>query len=120
MTVLIFCFIAWRPIFSIVFLSGTYTLFFILCELEKPTSYATQVNLAIVFIVILMSAINSFHQKLHEAQKDEKLEHTQGILLKLSISDEVTGLANMNYFRGQALSVINDKNNDPLFPRPLP
>ncbi|MBO4508916.1 MAG: EAL domain-containing protein [Spirochaetaceae bacterium] len=113
MTVLIFCFIAWRPIFSIVFLSGTYILFFILCEVVKPTSYATQVNLAIVFIVILMSAINSFHQKLHEAQKDEKLEHTQGILLKLSISDEVTGLANMNYFRGQALSVINDKKNDP-------
>ncbi len=113
MTILIFCFIVWRPIFSFIFLSLAYLLFFLLCEVVKPTTYATQVNLAIVFIVILMSAINSFHQTLKEAKKDEKLEHAQGILLKIAISDEVTGIANMHYFRSQALSVINNKTLDP-------
>ncbi len=113
MTILIFCFIVWRPVFSILFLSISYALFFLLCEFVKPTTYATQVNLAIVFIVILMSAINSFHQTLKEVKKDEKLEHAQSILLKIAISDEVTGIANMNYFRSQALDLIHDKRSDP-------
>ena len=113
MTILIFCFIAWRPIFSFLFLTSAYTLFFFLCEFVKPTTYATKVNLAIVFIVLLMSAINSFHQKLREAKKDESLEQSQNILLKLSINDEVTGIANMNFFRSQALDLIHDRNVDP-------
>ncbi len=113
MTVLIFCFIVWRPIFSVLFLSAAYLLFFLLCDFVKPTSYATQVNLAIVFIVILMSAINSFHQKLTEAKKDEERENAQNILIKLSISDEVTGIANTNYFRSQALKILQDERIDP-------
>ena len=59
-----------------------------------------------------MSAINAYHQKLKEAQKDEKLERAQNILLKLSISDEVTGIANMHYFRSQALELMHDKSVD--------
>jgi len=113
MTILIFCFIVWRPIFTMLFMFSTYAVFYFLCELVKPTTYATKVNLAIVLIVLLMSAINSFHQKLKEAQKDEKLEHAHNILVKLSISDEVTGIANMHYFRSQALNVIHSKNVEP-------
>ena len=41
--------------------------------------------------------------------KDEKLEHAQSVLLKLSISDEVTGIANMHFFRSQALDLMHKK-----------
>ena len=107
MTIIVFCFTVWRPLYSILLLTGSYSLFFILCHNQIPTTYATKVNLTIVMIIILLSAINAYWQKLSEAKKDEKLEQAHDILLKLSISDEVTGVANMNYFRGQAFELMN-------------
>ena len=112
MTIFVFCFTVWRPVYSLLMLGTTYLVFFLICDRYLPASYATKINLSIVFISILMSAINAYHQKLKEAQKDEKLEHAQGILLKLSISDEVTGISNMHYFRSQALEKMHDKNID--------
>ena len=112
MTIFVFCFVVWRPIYSILLLGATYGLFFFICDHFIPATYATKVNLSIVFLSILMSAINAYHQKFNEASKDEKLEHTQGILLKLAISDEVTGIANMPYFRSQALELINNKTTE--------
>lgn len=108
MTILVFCFTVWRPIFSILFLCSSYGFFFIICNNKIPASYATKVNLTIVLIIILFSAINAYRQKISEAKKDERLEQAHNILLKLSISDEVTGIANMNYFRGQAFELINN------------
>ncbi len=107
MTIIVFCFTVWRPLYSILLLTGSYTLFFILCHNRLPATYATKVNLTIVMLIILLSAINAYRQKLSEAKKDERLEQAHDILLKLSISDEVTGVANMNYFRGQAFELIN-------------
>ena len=112
MTIFVFCFVVWRPVYSILLLAVSYGVFYVLCNKFMPATYATKVNLSIVFISILMSAINAYHQKLKEAQKDEKLEHAQGILLKLSISDEVTGIANMHFFRSQALELMHDKKVD--------
>ena len=112
MTIFVFCFMVWRPLYSILLLSITFGIFFFLCDHFHPTTYATKINLSIVFISILMSAINAYHQKFKEAKKDEKLEHAQSILLKLSISDEVTGIANMHYFRSQALELLHDKTTD--------
>ena len=112
MTIIVFCFTVWRPVYSIVFLTISYGVFFYLCNSAIPASYATKVNLSIVLIIILLSAINSYRQKLSEAKKDEQLEQAHDILLKLSISDEVTGIANMNYFRGQAFELINKNGID--------
>ena len=112
MTIFVFCFVVWRPIYSILVMVFTYGTFYLLCDLFIPATYATKINLSIVFISLMMSAINAYHQKLKEAQKDEKLEHAQGILLKLSISDEVTGIANMHFFRSQALEIMHDKSID--------
>ena len=112
MTIFVFCFVVWRPVYTIILMTVSYGLFFLLCNKYLPATYATKVNLTIVFITILMSSMNAYHQKLKEAQKDEKLEHAQGILLKLSISDEVTGIANMHFFRSQALELMHDKSVD--------
>ncbi|BDC93409.1 EAL domain-containing protein [Treponema bryantii] len=112
MTIIVFCFTVWRPVYSIIFLTTSYGVFFYLCNSAIPASYATKVNLSIVLIIILLSAINSYRQKLSEAKKDEQLEQAHDILLKLSISDEVTGIANMNYFRGQSFELINKNGID--------
>lgn len=107
MTIIVFCFTVWRPIYTLAFLISSYGLFFLICNHQIPASYATKVNLTIVLLIITLSAINSYRQKLSEAKKDERLEQAHDILLKLSISDEVTGIANMNYFRGQAFELMN-------------
>ncbi len=112
MTIFVFCFVVWLPIYSMLLMGATYGIFFFVCDHFLPATYATKINLSIVFISILMSAINAYRQKFTEAQKDEKLEHAQSILLKLSISDEVTGIANMHYFRSQALELMHDKSVD--------
>ena len=112
MTIIVFCFTVWRPIYSILFLTGSYGFFFIICNSQIPASYATKVNLTIILIIILLSAINNYLQKLSEASKEEKLEQAHDILLKLSISDEVTGIANMNYFRSQAFELTSKKDID--------
>ncbi|MBQ4495954.1 MAG: EAL domain-containing protein [Spirochaetaceae bacterium] len=112
MTIFVFCFVVWRPIYSMLLMGATYGIFFFVCDHFLPATYATKINLSIVFISILMSAINAYRQKFTEAQKDEKLEHAQSILLKLSISDEVTGIANMHYFRSQALELMHNKSVD--------
>lgn len=109
MTIFVFCFVVWRPVYSIFLLVVTYWLFFYICDYYLPASYATRVNLSIIFITLLMNAINAYRQKYSEATKEEKLEHVQNILLKLSISDEITGIANMHYFRSQALELLHNK-----------
>ena len=112
MTIFVFCFVVWRPVYSIFLLVVTYWLFFYICDYYLPASYATRVNLSIIFITLLMNAINAYRQKYSEATKEEKLEHVQNILLKLSISDEITGIANMHYFRSQALELLHNKSTD--------
>ncbi|MCR4954500.1 MAG: EAL domain-containing protein [Treponema sp.] len=112
MTLFVFCFITWRPAFTIIFLSTSYLVFYIMCNFVSPATYATKVNLTIVLISILMSAINTYHQKINEAKKSEELEHAHNILFKLSISDEITGIANMHYFRSQALLKMEEKETD--------
>ncbi|MBO4319709.1 MAG: EAL domain-containing protein, partial [Treponema sp.] len=112
MTIFVFSFVVWRPIYSFLLLSVTYIVFFWLCNRFTPATFATKINLFIVFISLLMSAINAYHQKLKEAEKGEKLDHAHGILLKLSISDEVTGIANMHYFRSQAMDLLHDESVD--------
>ena len=112
MTIFAYTFIVFRPIFSLALLSISYIIFFTTCDSLIEATYATKVNLTIAFIAILVSAIHSYHQKIREAYKDEQLRHANDILTKLSISDETTGLANMNYFRSQTLAILADKTID--------
>ncbi|MCR5400266.1 MAG: EAL domain-containing protein [Treponema sp.] len=112
MVLFIFCFLSWRPIYSIIFLSLSFSIFYFICDRANEATYATQVNLAIIWVAIIMSAANNYHQKYREAKKDQRLEEVNEILLKLSISDEITGISNMSYFISQTLSDLHEKNVD--------
>ncbi len=112
MVLFIFCFLCWRPIYSILFLTVSFLTFYFICNRAASATYATQVNLSIIYIAIIMSAANNFHQKYREAKKDERLEEVNDVLLKLSISDEITGISNMSYFISQTLSELHEKELD--------
>ncbi len=112
MVIFVFCFLVWRPAYSIGLLTVSFTVFYAFCDRASPATYATRVNLFIIWIAIIMASSNAFHQKLKEARNDEQLEHASNILVKLSITDEVTGIANMQYFRSQALALMRNKEVD--------
>ena len=48
MSILVFCFTVWRPLYTIILLLTSYTLFFIICNYHFPATYATKVNLTMV------------------------------------------------------------------------
>ncbi|MBR5934264.1 MAG: EAL domain-containing protein [Treponema sp.] len=108
MTIFVFCFIVWRPVYTISFLTVAFVFFLYVCHTAIPASYATKVNLFIIWIALLMASISSYHQKIKEAKKDERLIASNNLLIKLSISDEVTGISNMTYFRAQTLNQMRD------------
>ena len=112
MTLFIFCFLQWRPIYTVIFLTCSFIFFHFLCDTVMPTSYATKVNLIIAWISLFMGSANSYHQKIKEAKKGERLEQANEILMRLSVSDEITGISNMSYFLSQTLMQLHDKKND--------
>ncbi|MBO4404356.1 MAG: EAL domain-containing protein [Treponema sp.] len=112
MMIFTFCFLTWRPVYSILMLTVSFAVFYIMCDAVIPATFATKVNLFIIWIAIMMASLSSYHLKIREAKKDENLEQVNEILVKLAISDEVTGISNMNYFRSQALAKIMDRNVD--------
>lgn len=112
MTIFAFCFLVWRPLYTILFLSSSYAFFYAICNSAVPASYATKVNLFIVWLAVLIAALNAYQQKMREALKEERLEDANEILLRLSISDEITGIANMNYFISRSMEILHDRAVD--------
>ena len=112
MTLFIFCFLIWRPIFSILFMSIAFITFYAICNKSIPATYATKVNLSIIWIAIIMAAINSCRKLISEAKSLERLEEKNEILFKLSITDEITDMPNMSYFISNTMEKILDKKTD--------
>ena len=112
MIIFVFCFISWRPILSVGFLTTTFVIFLTVCHSAIPLTYATMVNIFIFWIAILMSSVNSYNQLVKIAYRTEQLEANNKILEELSKKDEVTGIFNMIYFREKALKLMNDESVD--------
>lgn len=112
MTIFAFCFLVWRPLYSILFLTFSYAFFYTACNSVVPATYATKVNLFIVWLAVLIAALNAYQQKLSEALKEKRLEDANEILKRLSISDEITGIANMNHFISRSIELLHDRSVD--------
>ncbi len=103
----------WRPIVSIVFTGGIFLVFYLMMYSAPgiEMTYATKVNYFTLWISIVMLSLAVYHQRLAEAERDERLE-------RLSVTDELTGIPNMNYFRKTAaeeLKNLPDKEYMVLF-----
>ena len=103
----------WRPIVSIGFTGAIFLFFYIMMYRapEVEMSYATEVNFFTFWISVVMLSLAVYHQRLAEAEKDERLEFR-------SVTDELTGIHNMHYFRetaAEAIKAIPDKEYILLF-----
>lgn len=112
MTIFAFCFLVWRPLYTILFLTSSYAFFYTACNSVVPATYATKVNLFIVWLAVLIAALNAYQQKMSEALKEKRLEDANEILKRLSISDEITGIANMNHFISRSIELLHDRSVD--------
>ena len=99
----------WRPIISIITSGLVFILFYCLMAGAPgvPITYATKVNYFTFWISIVMLSLSVYHQRMAEALKDERLE-------MLSVTDELTGIPNMAFFREKSEKALKVENIDKL------
>jgi len=110
MELIVICILAWRPFISISIVAGTFALFYAMITLETghvPGSRFT-IGYIIVAISIVITSVSAFHQKQNEAEKDERLVSTNMHLAETAVKDELTGAANMSFFRKRASEILKD------------
>ncbi|MBO4901331.1 MAG: EAL domain-containing protein [Lachnospiraceae bacterium] len=106
MVIFVTCILNWRPLISFLLMTVSFLAFYFVMDFGKDASYATQVNLFITWISLLMASFGTFYQHLSGAEKDEQLE-------KIALNDELTGIHNMHYFRREAKRILADPATDP-------
>lgn len=103
--------INWRPIISILASSFVFVLFYVMMlkAPEVEMTYATKVNFFSFWVATVMLGLAVYNQRLTEAESDESLE-------KSMIMDDLTGIANMHYFRKKAAEILKEEGyEDKIF-----
>lgn len=106
------CLLVWHPLNHFIILTASFGIYLFLQNKISPLSYSIKVNSFTLWIVLLMAGINIHQQRRLEAQKDEHLENLAIYLKKKSMVDEVTGLANLNYFHQKTIELQNKRSID--------
>ncbi|MBR1640513.1 MAG: EAL domain-containing protein [Treponema sp.] len=106
MEIFIIDLILWRPIITFFIDTVSFIVMYNLCSSAIPATYATQVNLFIIWIAILLTAFNMYHQKYKEAKKDEDIEKMNSYLQNLAITDELTDIPNMHSFKTSVMQIM--------------
>ena len=116
MTMIIFvtCLIAWKPVISFLIMTVSFILFYVVLELGHEATYATQINLFITWVSLIMASFGVYYQHLMAAKKDERLEDINAHLESVALHDELTGIHNIHYFRREAARILKDPATDPL------
>lgn len=102
----------WRPITSISLVTGSFLLFYFICDASISATYATQLNLFTVWLAIIITTVGRFHQKAIEAKNAEHIENMNLYLCETAVTDDMTGIGNMLAFRNEVGEIrSSDKNN---------
>ena len=113
MVIFVTCILIWRPVYSFLIMASAFVVFYFVMNCGSDATYATQVNLFITFISLLMAAFGTYYQHLSGAEKDEQLEGINAHLEQVALNDELTGIRNMHYFRREAVRILSDPSTDP-------
>lgn len=109
-TIMLFtsCFLVWKPVISIFTVTLAFIAQYACMCLFGEVSAMTTVCYAILWISILIVSINNYKQKLAEALKADTADSATNKLNQNSVMDQMTGLANMDFFRRRAKEIITD------------
>lgn len=109
MTLYALCLLTWRPIITFFISSVAFLYLYIRMDRmvavntgEVGTTDATKINFFILWISIMMVCISSYNNTRAQAVKDEDLVRVNHHLQRISVTDELTGIHNMVYFRQEA------------------
>ena len=102
----------WHPINHFIILTLSFGIYLYLQSTIKPLTYSIFVNSFTCWIVLLMTGLNIHHQRRIEAQKDDNLEKLTLYLKNKSLVDELTGLANLDYFQRESIGILNNEKTD--------
>ena len=107
LTMLLFvaCLLVWTPILSILFISVSFGVFYLMCDAAVPATIATDVNMFTTYVAMVMVSLGNYRQRLSEAVKDKELED-------ISNHDDLTNIANMHYFRTHAVERLKEAAAD--------
>ena len=113
MEIFIIDLILWRPIVTFFIDTASFIIVYIIYTSAIPASYATKVNLFIVWVAILLTAFNVYHQKYKEAKKDEDIEEMNAYLKQIAITDELTDIPNMHSFKKMTEEILKEGLGEP-------
>lgn len=113
MELFVVCLLVWKPITSFCVLSVSFVAMYLMMNMYGRPTYATRINFFVMWISILVTSISNFYQKRVEAEKDESVETATAKIRRAAMIDEMTGVANMNFFRERAGDMLNEKGINP-------
>ena len=113
MEIFIIDLILWRPLITFFIDTASFTIVYILYSNTIPATYATKVNLFMIWIAILLTAFNMYYQKLKEAIKDENIEKMNDYLRNIAITDELTDIPNMHSFKSTVSDYLQNNEVNP-------
>ena len=102
----------WRPVVSIIIITGSFLFFYFLCNHGSPASYAVKMNLFTVWLAIIITTVSRFYQKVREIKKAEHIENMNAYLGEVAVTDEGTGIGNMLAFRNEVGEIRKNSKED--------
>ena len=121
MELFVVCLLTWRPVIGFLILTVSYLVFFgeldTLVAVNSPDGLpgiteSTQINGFTMWLSTLLFCISSYRKTRSQALQDESLVKMNDHLSEISVTDELTGIHNMFYFREEAKKLLNYVTTD--------
>ncbi len=112
MVIFVVCLLTWRPIMGLLILFAAYGLFIYSIDGLDTLGKTNLINLLIMGIATLIFCVSNYMAVRKQALKDEKLETVNAYLTKTAVSDDLTGINNMSYFRNVTEQMLADPKTD--------
>ncbi|MBR6420904.1 MAG: EAL domain-containing protein [Oscillospiraceae bacterium] len=121
MELFVVCLLTWRPVIGFLILTVSYLVFFgeldTLVAVNSPDGLpgiteSTQINGFTMWLSTLLFCISSYRKTRSQAMQDESLVKMNKHLSEISVTDELTGIHNMFYFREEAKKLLSYVTTD--------
>lgn len=104
----------WRPSVSIPLVTISFLIFYCICDYASPLTYIAKINFFALWFIIVITTLGRFHQKAREARKAERVEDMNTYLGQIALTDETTGIGNLNSFRHEVGEIRKNNREDYL------
>ncbi len=109
-TIMLFttCYLVWKPIISIFTVTLSFVVLYVCMLFNGGVTLMTTVCYVILWISLLIVSINNYRQKYAEALKANSADSANSKLNQTSMMDQVTGVANMDFFCKRSKEILED------------